>query len=331
MLRILHDTKIDFIRLWKIALGLSVALIVPGLIWAAIGGFSYSMEFTGGTLVHIKFNEATDIALVRSSLVNSGLATAEPVSFGTDNEYIIRARDVAADTVGSAGAERVAASIVRALEQQFGDAAFSTELIEAVGPKVGGELRQQAALALLVSFALTLLYLSWRFEWRFAVASILATLHDIIATVAFIRYTNIEISVFVVGAILTVIGYSLNDTVVVFDRVRENLTVHRKKPLYDLLNLSVNETLPRTVMTSTTTLATLLALIFLGGEFVRPFALIMTLGIVIGTFSSIFVASPLLLIIERRWPRAVGDKGGVGAPISRDALRGGPARPRPQN
>jgi preprotein translocase subunit SecF len=180
-----------------------------------------------------------------------------------------------------------------------------------VGPRVGDELRRQAAIATLIAFGLTLVYLAWRFEWRFGVAAIIATIHDIIATLAFMKYMNIEISLFVVGSVLTVIGYSLNDKVVVFDRVRENLKLHRKMSLYDLLNRSVNETLPRTVMTGSTTLATLLALLIFGGEVIRPFAWVLTFGIIVGTFSSIFVAGPVLLWIERKWPRAAGEKGGV--------------------
>jgi preprotein translocase subunit SecF len=169
-------------------------------------------------------------------------------------------------------------------------------------------LRGQATIALLIAFALTLVYLAWRFEWRFSVAAVLATLHDILATLAFMKYMNIEISVFVVGAILTVIGYSMNDKVVVFDRVRENLKSTKRESLYDLLNRSVNETLPRTVMTGSTTLACLLALLIFGGEVIRPFAWIMIFGIIIGTFSSIYVASPLLLWIENKFPRDPGAK-----------------------
>src|SRR3712207_3453474 len=156
---------------------------------------------------------------------------------------------------------------------------------------------------MLISFGATLLYLAWRFEWRLAVASVLANIHDIIATFAFMKYMGIEISLFVVGGILTVIGYSLADKVVVFDRVRELLRERSKTPLYDTLNRAVNETLPRTVMTGTTVIACLLALIFLGGEVLRPFAWVLLFGILVGTFSSIYVASPLLIWIEKRWPR----------------------------
>ena len=151
-----------------------------------------------------------------------------------------------------------------------------------------------------MSFALTLVYLAFRFEWRFGVAAIIATFHDITITIGFISLFNLEITLATVAAILTILGYSLNDTIVVFDRIRENLKKRRKDRYRDILNSSINETLPRTVLTSGTTLATLLALFILGGTVVRPFALVLILGIVIGTYSSIFVASPALLEIERR-------------------------------
>ncbi len=204
--------------------------------------------------------------------------------------------------------------MVAALAQRFGRGSFSVVRTEAVGPKVGEELRRQAFVALLIAFGLTLVYLAWRFEGRFAVAAVLATVHDVIATLAFMRYLNLEVSLFVVGAILTVVGYSMNDKVVVFDRVRENLKSGGRSTLYDLLNRSVNETLPRTVMTGSTTLACLLALLIFGGQVIRPFAWVLIFGIVIGTFSSVYVASPLLLLLEHRWPRRAGEVRTKGKP-----------------
>jgi preprotein translocase subunit SecF len=189
---------------------------------------------------------------------------------------------------------------------------------------VGSELRQKALYAILISFVVTLAYLAWRFEWRFGVAAVIATAHDILATLAFIKYLNLEISLVVVGGILTMIGYSLNDTIIIFDRIRENLRKRQKSTLYDLFNESVNETLPRSVLTHATTLATLLALTWLAGPVIRPFALVMLFGVFTGTFSSIFVASPILLYIEKKWPRAVGSKGGVGP---RHRATGEPAAP----
>jgi preprotein translocase subunit SecF len=165
-------------------------------------------------------------------------------------------------------------------------------------------LRRNAVIAMLISFAMTLLYLTWRFEWRLAAAAVLANVHDIIATFAFVKYMQIEISLFVVGGILTVIGYSLADKVVVFDRVRELFRSKQRISLYDTLNRAVNETLPRTIMTGTTVLACLVALIVFGGDVLRPFAMVLLFGILVGTFSSIYVAGPLLLWIERKKPRS---------------------------
>ncbi len=311
MLRILHNTRIDFIRLWRPAAMLIAVLIIPALILIAVRGFQYSIEFTGGTLVQVEFDQAPNVADVRGALSNAGLGNVEIATFGSDEELVIRAQGDVAGQAGDDAATHVRAQIRSALDAEFGADAYSVTRTEEVGPKVGSELRQQASIAMIIAFALTLVYLAWRFEWRFAAAAVIATIHDIIATLAFMQYLNIEISLFVVGGILTVIGYSMNDKVVVFDRVRENLHLSKKESLYDILNRSVNETLPRTVMTGSTTLASLLALIVLGGEVIRPFALVLTFGIVIGTFSSIYVAAPVLLWIERKWPRELGDSSGL--------------------
>ncbi|HEY7407589.1 MAG TPA: protein translocase subunit SecF [Gemmatimonadaceae bacterium] len=311
MLRILHDTKVDFIRLWRWSTAITALFIVPGLILILVSGFRYSIEFTGGTLMQLEFVTAPDVGDVRSTLSDAGVSGAEIQTFGSPRELVVRAQDEQHVAQQSVGAESIAQRIRTALDARYGANAYRVVRTEGVGPRVGAELRQQALLAIVLSFLATLIYLAWRFEWRFGVAAIIATIHDILATLAFMKYMNLEVSLFVVGAVLTVIGYSLNDTVVVFDRVRENLKLQRRMSLYDILNLSVNETLPRTVMTGSTTLATLLALLIFGGEVIRPFAWVLTYGILVGTFSSIFVAGPVLLWIERKWPRAAGEKGGV--------------------
>lgn len=303
MFRILHNTSWDFIRQWKGAAIALVIFLVPALVLIPMRGFNYSIEFTGGTQMELRFREAPAIADVRAALASSGHGDAEIATFGAPNELLVRAQETQQVEALDAGAESVVHEIERVLRDRFGADAFEVRNTAAVSARVGSELRGQATVAMLIAFALTLVYLAWRFEWRFSVAAVLATLHDIVATLAFMQYLNLEISLFVVGAVLTVIGYSMNDKVVVFDRVRENLKLHRKQPLYDLLNRSVNETLPRTVMTGSTTLACLLALLIFGGAVIRPFAWVLTFGIIIGTFSSIFVASPLLLWIEKKYPR----------------------------
>ena len=326
MLRILHNTHIDFIRLRKTAAIVIALLIVPGIVMTAIRGFNYSVEFTGGTLMQVEFTAPTPpgIGDVRSALADAGLSSVDPSQFGSDREFAFKAQEERDVATQADSATSIASKIRGALDARFGAGSYVVEQTEAIGPKVGGELRRQAVVALLIAFGLTLIYLAWRFEWRFALAAVLATVHDIIATLAFMQYLNMEISLFVVGSILTVIGYSMNDKVVVFDRVRENLRKKRRESLYDTLNRSVNETLPRTVMTGSTTLASLLALLIFGGIVIRPFASILTFGIIIGTFSSIYVASPILLWIERKWPREIGDRGGVAGRLHVDQPRAAP-------
>lgn len=304
MFRILHNTSWDFLSRWKLAI-LTVALfVVPATVLVPTVGFNYSIEFTGGTQMDVEFVEAPNIAEVRAALAASGHGDAEIFTFGSPREISIRAQEAEHVEQLATGAESVQQQIEATLTTTFGKDAFTIGRTAAVGPRVGSELRRQATVATLIAFALTLVYLAWRFEWRFGAAAVVATVHDLIATLAFMMYMNIEISVFVVGAVLTVIGYSMNDTVVVFDRVRENLRSNRKQPFWDLLNRSVNETLPRTIMTGSTTLTSLLALLIFGGSVIRPFAWVLTFGIIVGTFSSVFVASPVLYWIEKRYPRA---------------------------
>jgi preprotein translocase subunit SecF len=329
MLRILHNTKIDFIRLRKVAAIITTVFIVPAVVMILMSGFNWSIEFTGGTRVQLRFQTAPDIAVVRSELAAAGFPNAEIATFGSPDELMIRVQDAEAVSQQEEGASTVVNTIRSALDQRFGAGTYTVERTEAIGPKVGDELSRQAAVAVLIAFGITLMYLAWRFEWRFALATILATMHDIVATLAFMKYLNLEISLFVVGGILTVIGYSMNDKVVVFDRVRENLKKGRRLPLYDLLNQSVNETLPRTVMTGSTTLACLAALLIFGGDVIRPFAWVLTFGIIVGTFSSIYVASPVLLWIERKYPRASSDKAHVSASQARAESRAESRAERP--
>lgn len=304
MLRILHDTKIDFIRHWRTAIIVTVAFIAVGFGSSVFNGwFHSSIEFTGGTLMQLEFRQAPNISKLRAALEAGGIPGAEITQFGSATEYTVRAQEAASVAEQNAGAEGVALRIRRVLDATVGAEAYTVARTEAVSARVGGELKQGAVIAVLVSFLVTLAYLAWRFEWRFGLSAVIATAHDIIATIAFIKLLDLEISLTIIAAVLTVIGYSLNDTIIIFDRVRENLRANRKESLYDLLNRSVNETLPRSVLTHATTLAATLALLLLAGEVIRPFAWVMSFGIFTGTFSSIFVASPILLWVETRWPR----------------------------
>jgi SecD/SecF fusion protein len=295
-IRFLERSKFDFIGARRWAYALTGLLIVPGMLLIAARGATYGIEFTGGVMTQVRTAEPTDAGRLRAALEAGGYPDAEIQSFGSESDYVIRARNPEAQTAESE-TDAVAAGVRAALDRGLGEAGYSVERTERVGPKVGAELQQKAWMAILVSFLTTLIYLAFRFEWRFGLAAVLPTAHDVLATLAFIAYLDLEVSLVVVAAVLTVLGYSLNDTIVVFDRVRENLRKHRAMSFAELLNLSINEVLPRTILTGGTTLGTAFVLSFFAGEVIRPFALVMTFGIVVGTFSSIFVASPILLSI----------------------------------
>lgn len=302
MTRFFAHANYDFISLRRYAYGLTAAIMVPGLLWILFTGLNYSIEFTGGTLEQIRTVQPSSAGAIRSALDKGGLHGAEIEQFGVNTEYVIRARLSPTAAVNQQQADRTSAAVDTALTRAFGPNSYTVERVEAVGPKVGGELRQKAFLAILASFLLTLVYLAFRFEFRFGVAATVATAHDILTTMAFIKYMHLEVSLVVVAAILTVVGYSLNDTIIIFDRVRENLHKYKRDDLPGILNRSVNETLPRSVLTHGTTMATTLAMLVFAGEVIRPFAWVMTFGIFTGTFSSIYIASPVLLAIEHRWP-----------------------------
>jgi preprotein translocase subunit SecF len=300
-MRLFANAKYDFLGRRRIAYLITLAIMIPGLIILLIRGVNYSVEFTGGTLIQVRTEKPIDVGAVRAALGAKGIEGAEIQTFGSDRELVIRAR------LAQAGADQndtqtTARALREALDAALGAGSYTVERTEAVGPKVGGELRHKALMAILLSFLAVLAYLAYRFEWRFGVAAVIATAHDILASLAFIGIVRLEVSLFVVAGLLTIIGYSLNDTIVIFDRIRENLHLRKREQFETILNRSINETLPRTVFTGTTALGSLLALTFLGGDVVRPFALLMLFGVLVGTFSSIFIAAPALLEIEKRWP-----------------------------
>jgi preprotein translocase subunit SecF len=298
-MRFFRNANYDFLSVRRRAYVVSAVLLLLGIGSLVLrGGPRYGVDFTGGTLLQVEFFEPTSVSDLRSVLASAGMENAQIQQLGDSNEFMIRTQDF----------EGIVDSVTGLLGETYGADGF-TMSADAVGPKVGSELQRKAAIAILMSFALTLVYLAFRFEWRFGVAAIVATFHDIMLTFGFISLLNIEITLATVAAILTILGYSLNDTIVVFDRIRENLKKRRKDSYEDIVNSSINETLPRTVLTSGTTLATLMALFILGGTVVRPFALVLILGVMIGTYSSIFVASPVLLEIEDRSRRKEAKKG----------------------
>ncbi len=295
-MRLFATADYKFLEQRKIGYGISATLIIIGLLSVLLhGGLNYGVDFTGGTLFQVRFSEDVSASDVRSSLGAVGFTNIQVQDFGTRGEFLIRMAEFI-----EGGDRELATRVDRELTNKFGEGSYVVLRREAVGPKVGVELRQRAIGAVLISFLLTLLYLGFRFEWRFGLAAIIATIHDVLIVFGIISVFNIEISLATVAAILTIIGYSLNDTIVVFDRIRENLKKLRRLPYIEILDRSINETLPRTVMTSGTTLAVLLALAIFGGAVIREFTIVLIAGVVVGTYSSIFVASPVLLEVEQR-------------------------------
>ena len=300
-----HDAKYEFIRLRRKAYVFSGACLTLGIGAMLVGQFvhgnwqNYGVDFTGGSLVQVRFSAPTSDNELREAL--GGVQSPPITRFGADNEFVIRA-----PLDEGIGIDQVAADLSARIAAAYGEGTFEIARQELVGPKIGAELQQKAALAILFSLVLTLVYIAIRFEFRFGVASVIATAHDVLLTLGFLALFRVEISLPTVAAILTILGYSLNDTIVVFDRIRENLNSRggRREDPYRLVNRSINETLPRTVLTSGTTLAVLFSLLVLGGAVIRDFTMVLILGVAIGTYSSIFIASPALLEIQKRYGTA---------------------------
>jgi preprotein translocase SecF subunit len=287
-MRFFGKTQINFVDRRRKAFLLSGIIIVAGLISLAIkGGPDLSIDFEGGVLLQLKFETPVTTEMMRSALDAAGYGTAEIQTFATGNEVLIRApytEDV-----------DVAEAIKTAMAETHPGNAFEVRREELVGPKVGGELGKKAILAVVFAMCAILVYIGWRFEFRFAIAAVAALFHDVLVTLGLFSLTGKEISLAVVAAFLTIVGYSLNDTIVVFDRIREDLRKYHKQGYNGVINASINETLGRTIMTSLTTLIVVLLLFFLGGEVLRDFSFALLIGVLVGTYSSIFVASPILV------------------------------------
>jgi len=291
-MRLFKDTHFKFLNLRKMGYGFSLSLIALSILSLILhGGPKYNIDFTGGTLVHLKFEENVEIQNLRSALAREGLGDAEIKHFGSLNEVAIRTMDE-----GNTD-EEVSITIENQIERALPDNPFVVQRVEKVGPKIGRELISQALQAVFWAMLLILIYIMWRFEFKFSIGAIAALMHDIIITLGVFSLFDIEISAPIIAAVLTIVGYSLNDTIVVFDRIRENLKASKKNvaEIAGTVNRSINETLSRTVVTSGTTLIVVLILYFFGGEVLKTFALAIIIGIIIGTYSSIFVASPIIV------------------------------------
>lgn len=294
--------NLDFMGKRKSALIFSLILI--GITLAALvvrNGPNYGIDFAGGVLVHVKFEKSVSIEDLRRSVEKSDLGDLLVQDFGDgEGEYLIRVEQGASDI------ETLSKSVRGALNESFGDGSYEVRRIEMVGPQVGDDLKRKAFLAVLYAMVGILIYISLRFELRYAVGAVIALCHDVIITVGAFAVTGYEISLPVVAAILAVIGYSLNDTIIVYDRIRENLKKVKKDKEVECINRSINETLSRTILTSMTTLMVVVALFLYGGGVIHNFAFALMVGIIIGTYSSVFVASPALIYYDTLFSKSKG-------------------------
>ncbi|HEY5999052.1 MAG TPA: protein translocase subunit SecF [bacterium] len=286
------DTKIPFVRIMKYTTGLVsiTAILLAVLALVRHGGLIYGIDFKGGSNVELKFKQPVEIDAVRGGLDTVGLGKSEIKYFG-DRQSVLLATEMSTTDV-----KGVEAEVRKALDGKFGAGAYEIQRVEMVGPKVGADLRAQAFWAVMVSLVLILGYITWRFEFKFALGAIVATTHDVVIALGLFTLLGKTFTLPVLAAILTIAGYSTNDTIVVFDRIRENLRRGARQTLGDTIDLSINETLSRTVLTALTVVIVLVALYVYGGEIIRDFAWVMLLGVLIGTYSSIFVASPIVLL-----------------------------------
>lgn len=286
-----HTIKIDFLSKRKIALIFSTLLIIVSIASLATMGLKKGIDFTGGTLVELSFPEAVELESLRNLLTEANFSGAVVQHFGSSKEVLIRL--LPNDALNTAAlSNKVLAAVNENFSQQG-----ELRRAEFVGPQVGEELQEDGGLALLYALICILIYVAIRFEYRFGLGSVAALAHDVIITLGFFSVFQFEFDLTVLAAILAIIGYSLNDTIVVFDRVRENFRTLRKGSPVDVVNISLNQTFTRTVMTSLTTLLVLMALFVLGGEIIHDFALALIVGVLIGTYSSIYVASPITLAL----------------------------------
>jgi len=301
-----QDTNWDFFDRYKLWLGISAFMMVVAFASFVLQGLNYGIDFRGGTTIRTDSSMPIVIADYRDSIEPLGLGdiTITEVfdpSFGADkNVAMIR---IQAQDGEEAVTSEVIEAVLLALQEKAPDITFSS--VESVGPKVSGELIQTAMIAVVLAIGAVLIYIWLRFEWQFAVGAVVALVHDVLLTIGVFSELQIRFDLAIIAALLTIVGYSLNDTVVVFDRVRENLRKYKQKPLKEVMNISINETLSRTMMTSVTTLLALLALFFLGGDVIRGFVFAMIWGVIVGTYSSVFVASTILLWlgVKRDWTK----------------------------
>ena len=291
LLRIVPDgTTFGFMRFRRVSFPLSAALSVLSVLLFLIVGMNFGIDFRGGTLIELQAKSGTaDIAALRTTAEGLALGDVEVQGFGTPADVIMR---IGLQPGGDAGQQAAVTKVRGAL----GDG-YEYRRVEVVGPRVSGELVQSGTLGVVVSVLAVLVYLWFRFEWQFAVGAVIATLHDLVLTIGFFAFSQLEFNMTSIAAILTIVGYSLNDTVVVLDRIREMMKKYKSMGIAEMLDIAINTTLSRTIMTSLTTFLALCALVAFGGQVIKSFSLAMMFGVVVGTYSSIFIAAPVLIYL----------------------------------
>ena len=280
--------NIDFMAWRKIALSVSIILATVSILSLSLKQLNYGLDFTGGSLVELHYPNEIEVGNIRQSLTNAGYEGAQVALFGSTQDVLIKLPGSVSDTLG--------AEIIQVLRQESSED-IDLRRIEYVGPQIGSELRDDGGLAMLLALGLMMIYITFRFQSRFAGAAVLALIHDVIIVLGIFSLFNLDFDLTVLAALLAVIGYSLNDTIVVSDRIRENLRIQRGSDTEEVINLSLNQMLSRTLITSLTTLLVLMSLYLFGGELIKNFALALILGVVVGTYSSIYIASNALVMM----------------------------------
>ncbi len=307
-----QETNVDFFGRWKLWLGISAVMVVIGFGSFLLQGLNFGIDFRGGTTIRTESTQPVDIGVYRDAIAAlelGDISITEVFDPSFDDDQNVAMVRIQAQGDEEAVTTETIVAVEAALSAVVPDIRFIS--VESVGPKVSGELIQTAALAVILAIGAVLVYIWLRFEWQFALGAVAALVHDVVLTIGVFSELQIRFDLAIIAALLTIVGYSLNDTVVVFDRARENLRKYKNRPLKEVLNLSINETLSRTLMTSVTTLIALTALFVLGGDVIRGFVFAMIWGVIIGTYSSVFVASTILLYlgVKRDWTKQDGASG----------------------
>jgi len=293
-MQLIKDTHIDFIGKSKMAISISVILILAGIVSIIIqGGPKLGIDFTGGTSLQLKFEKPIKIGEIRNILSGINLGDIEIKEFATQNEVLIRIPQQAAS-------ENISQKVITELSSKISDNKLEVRMNEEVGPRIGSELRRATIWAILISLILLLIYISFRFEFKFALGGVVALFHDVMVTLSFFSWLKLDISLDVIAAFLTIIGYSLNDTIVIFDRVRENLKILRREEYINIFNVSINQTLSRTILTSLTVFIVVIILFLFGGEVIHNFSFAMVVGVIAGTYSTVFIASPIVIYWHKK-------------------------------